>query len=174
MRAIYKHTFDNRNCRHRVHRIDHLIYRMKKDSLLLQKLRLLFTWSSPSRSSDSPTMSERISSAIVILAPPYLRFRREDASLTIIKIPRVRIQRPGNDSKFDLLKLFALDAGSFGESLFCFLEDLALKGVSTSESQKQKWDVRTGFMTNLNGIPCGLLGSRSKLNALIVRSPSCI
>jgi hypothetical protein len=71
------------------------------------------------------------------ISPPYLGFRREDARLTIIKIPRVRIQRPGNDSKFDLLKLFALDAGPFGESLFRFLEDLALKGVSTSESQKQ-------------------------------------
>jgi hypothetical protein len=43
MRAIYKHRLDGRNRRHRVHRIDHLIYRMKKDSLLLQKLRLLFT-----------------------------------------------------------------------------------------------------------------------------------
>jgi hypothetical protein len=72
-------------------------------------------------------MSERISSAIVILAPPILRFRSENATLTIIKIPRVRIQRPGNDSKFNLLKLFALDAGSFGEPLFRFLEDLALK-----------------------------------------------
>jgi hypothetical protein len=83
-------------------------------------------------------MSERISSAIIILAPPYLRFRRENARLTIIKIPRVRIQRLGNDSKFDLLKLFALDAGSFGEPHLRFLEDLALKGVSTSKSQMQK------------------------------------
>lgn len=37
-------------------------YRMKKDSLRFQKLRFLFTWSRPRRSSLSPTTSERMSS----------------------------------------------------------------------------------------------------------------
>lgn len=64
--------------------------------------------------------------------------KRENVRLTIIKIPWVRIQRLGNNSKFDLLKLFAFDAGSFGKSLFCFLEDLALNSVSTSKPKSTK------------------------------------
>ena len=106
-------------------------YRMKKDSLRFQKLRFLFTWSRPRRSSLSPTTSERMSSRdgqfsnkIRLYGMGYR------IHLTILEISWAgRVQGPRDNGKLDLLELLALDTGSFGKPFLGFPEDLTLLNI---------------------------------------------
>ena len=103
------------------------IYRMKKDSLRFQKLRFLFTWSRPRKSSLWPTTSDRISSRRNPIVNIKSKVCWVSQQLTIFEIPWIGgVQGPGHNRKFDLLELLALDTGPLGESFLGLSENLTL------------------------------------------------
>lgn len=93
---------------------------MKNDSLLLQRLCFLFGWSSPSRSSESPIISESMSSTLVSEIPSK-RVKR-----TIFQISWGGVKCARNDSKLDLFEALSFQARSLGQSFFGLSEDFTL------------------------------------------------